>query len=124
MILVQHIGTCVATLVSMLDKLDKTCEAVAAFWTNQAENFDSQGSKMKPVMLRTMKDAVVKKSIPFWTKAKEEMDRYANTISVVDRCFNFVTNAKQSSTKSIELPTLQLTLYIPSNISTRRITGE
>ena len=108
----------------MLDKLDKTCEAVAAFWTNQAENFDSQGSKMKPVMLRTMKDAVVKKSIPFWTEAKEEMDRYANTISVVDRCFNFVTNAKQSSTKSIELPTLQLTLYIPSNISTRRITGE
>ena len=117
MILVQHIGTCVATLVSMLDKLDKTCEAVAAFWTNQ-------GSKMKPVILRTMKDAVVKKSIPFWTEAKEEMDRYANTISVVDRCFNFVTNAKQSSTKSIELPTLQLTLYIPSNISTGRITGE
>ena len=100
----------------MLDNLEKTCEAVAGFWTNQAENFDSQGAKMNPLLLRAMKDVTVKKSISFWTEAKGEMDHYAQTISVVDRCFNFVTSKKQSSIRSIKLPTLELTLQIPSNI--------
>ena len=112
----QEIGDHIVILVGMLDNLEKTCEAVAGFWTNQAENFDSQGAKMNPLLLRAMKDVTVKKSISFWTEAKGEMDRYVQTISVVDGCFNFVTSTKQSSIRSIKLPTLELTLQIPSNI--------
>ena len=112
----QKIGDYVVTLVDMLDNIEKTCEAVAGFWTNQAENFDSQGAKMNPLLLTSLKHVIVKKSISFWTEAKGEIDRYAQTISVVDRCFNFVTSTKQGSTRSIELTTLELTLHIPSNI--------
>ena len=112
----QEIGDHVVTLVDILDNLEKTCENVAGFWTNQSEIFDSQGAKMNPLLLSAMKDATVKKSISFWTEAKGEMDCYAKTISVVDRCFNFVTSTKQNSTRSVELPTLELTLHIPSNI--------
>lgn len=115
----QFVASKAGTLVKVLGKLEETCEAIAAFWTMEADKFDSQGAKMKTnqvKMLKHMKGAVVKNNIAFWTKAKDEMDRYVTAMSVVNNCFNFVTDAKPPAAKSINFANLELDLHIPATI--------
>ena len=115
----QFVASKAGTLVTVLGKLKETCEAIAAFWTEEADKFDSQGARMKTThakMLKYMKGAVVKNNIAFWTKAKDEMDRYVTAMSVVNNCFNFVTDAKPPAAKSINFANLELDLHIPATI--------
>ena len=72
-------------------------------------------------MLKTMKGVVVKNNIKFWTEAKDRMERYVTAMSVINNCFNFVTNAKPPTAQSVGLPNLQLTLHVPSSINVKTI---
>lgn len=108
-------------LVGILSDLEKTCDAIATFWTCQADNFDSQGAKMatnQAVMIKWMKSDTAKKNIAFWTKAKEELDTYSTMASIE---LDFVSKARLQQTNVYGLPTLALNLRIPANIDTRRI---
>ena len=103
-------------LVKVLGKLEETCEFIGAFWTIQADDFDSKGAEMainQVKMIKIMKEVVIKKSITFWTKAKEDMDHYCTAMSVINNCFNFVTEAKPPAAQSFNLPNLELTLHVP-----------
>ena len=104
----QFVADKAGTLVKVLGKLEETCEAVAAFWSIEAEKFDSQGAKMKKnqvTMLKAMKGVVVKNNLSFWKKAKDEMDRYVTAMSVVNNCFNFLTDANRKLHSPSNLPT-------------------
>ena len=50
----QSVAGKAATLVKVLGKLEETCEAVAAFWTMEADKFDSQGAKMKTSQVKML----------------------------------------------------------------------
>lgn len=124
----QFVAGKAATLVKVLGKLEETCEAVAAFWTMEADKFDSQGAKMKTgqakmVMMKGMKGSVVKNNIAFWKTAKDEMDRYVTAMSVINNCFNFVTEAKPPAAKSIKFANLEMELHVPAAIDIKAITG-
>ena len=123
--LIQFVASKAATLVKVLGKLEETCEVIAAFWTMQAENFDSQGAKMKTsqvVMLKTMKGVVIKNNLTFWTKAKADMDRYATAMSVINNSFNFVTEARRPNGEYLTLPAIDLTINLPPGVDTKAIT--
>ena len=123
-ILFQFIASKAMTLVQVLGKLEETCEGIAAFWTMEAENYDSQGAKMatnQVKMVKSMKGAVVKNNIKFWTEAKERMDKYATAMSVINNSFNFVTDAKPPKGKSFGLPNLELTLSVPASVDLKAI---
>ncbi len=103
-------------LVKVLGKLEETCEYIGAYWTEKANDFDSKGTDMatnQAKMIKFMKKAVTKKSILFWTKAKEDMDRYCTAMSVINNSFNFVTEAKPPAAQSFHLPNIELTLHVP-----------
>ena len=115
----QFIAGKAAELVQVLSRLESTCEAIAAFWTVEAENFESQGSKMaknQTKMVESLKEIVVGDNIAFWTKAKDEMDRYVIAMSAVNNCFNFVTEAKPPKAQSVELTGLGITLKVPKGV--------
>ena len=112
--------------MKVLGKLEETCEAVAAFWLMEAEAFDSQGGKMRVnqvAMLKGMKRVVVKDNLPFWKKAKDEMDRYITAMSVVNNCFNFLTDATPQAAQSIKFADLELDLHLPAAIDVKAITA-
>ena len=120
----QFIAGKAAELVQVLSRLESTCEAIAAFWTVEAENFESQGSKMaknQKLMIASLKDVIVGDNIKFWTKAKEEMDRYVIAMSEVNNCFNFVTEAKRPKTQPIELPGLGISLRVPKSVDVKAL---
>lgn len=122
----QVVAEKAATLVKVLGKLEETCEAVAAFWTMEADKFDSQGAKMKNsqvAMLKGMKGMVVKDNISFWKKAKEEMDCYVTAMSVINNCFNFTTAAKPPAGRAIKFANLDLEFHVPTDINIKKITG-
>ena len=105
--------------MQVLSKLETTCEAVATFWTVEAENFASQCSKMainQTEMIGSLPEVVVGDNIAFWTKAKDDMDRYVIAMSQVNNCFNFVTEAKRPPTQSVELTGLGISLRVPRSI--------
>ena len=119
-IILQFVASKAATLVNVLGKLEETCEAVAAFWMMEADNYDSQGAKMatnQAKMITHMKGVVVKNNIAFWTEAKERMERYVAAMTVINNCFNFVTDAKPPMAQSFGLPNIELTLHVPSTIN-------
>ena len=96
---------------------------MAAFWIKEADNYDSQGGKMatnQTGMIESMKGVVVKDNIAFWTEAKDRMERYVAAMTVINNCFNFVTNAKPPTAKSFGLPNLDLTLHVPSSIDIKK----
>ena len=120
----QFIATKAKTLVEVLGKLEETCEAIAAFWTMEAENYDSQGAKMaknQVTMVKHMKSVVVKNNIKFWSEAKGRMDKYATAMSVINNSFNFVTDAKRPRGQPVKLPNLDLTLSIPNGVNLKAI---
>ena len=122
----QFVASKAADLVRVLGKLEETCEAIAAFWTMEADKFDSQGAKMKTSqvkMLKGMKGAVCKNNIAFWSKTKDEMDRYVTAMSVINNCFNFVTNAKPPTAQSKKFANLDLELHLPASVNVKAITG-
>ena len=92
-------------MVNMLGELEKICDNLTAFWTSEADNFDSQGGKMatnQMAMIKSMKSVLAQKNVDFWMKAKEEMNHYAAMV--------------KPETKMIYLPTHGLNLCIPSFI--------
>jgi len=112
----------------VLGKLEETCDLIAAFWTMEADKFDSQAGKMgttqaKQITLKAkvMRDKVVKNNLEFWTKAKEDMDRYATAMSVINNSFNFETRARPSVGQSFTFKELEFTLRLPAHIDTKRI---
>ena len=105
--------------MEVLGKLEATCEVIATFWTIEAENYDSQGAKMATnhvKMVKTMKGVVVKNNIKFWSEAKERMEKYIASMSVINNCFNFVTDARPPKGQSFGLPNLELTLSVPASV--------
>lgn len=126
-ILLQIIASKASELVEVLTNLETISEAIAAFWTDEANKFDAQGAKMgttHAVMVKkTLKGRVVKDNIAMWTKAKDELDRYATAMSVINNRFNFVTKAKPPTAQSFGLPNLDLILHIPSSIDVKAITA-
>ena len=124
--LLQFVASKAANLVRVLGKLEETCEAITAFWVMEADKFDSQGAKMKTgqaAMIKAgMKSKVYKDNISVWTKAKDELDRYATAMSVVNNSFNFVTNAKPPTGQSIKFANLDLELHLPAAVDVKVIT--
>ena len=122
----QFVASKAAKLVNVLGKLEETCEAIAAFWTMEADKFDAQGAKMKTnhaVMIKGMKGKVCKDNIAYWNKTKDELDRYATAMSVINNCFNFVTDAKPPTAQSIKFANLDLDLHLPPAIDVKEITA-
>ena len=115
--------------MEVLGKLEETCEAVAAFWTMEADRFASQGAKMKTgqaTMLKskskTMRSKAIENNIQFWTKAKDEMDRYVTAMSVINNSFNFQTEAKPPRAQSFGFKELEFSLSLPASINVKAIT--
>ena len=94
----------------------------------EALNYDSQGVKMagnQDTMIKVgLKGAIVKDNIKFWKEAKERMDEYATAMSVINNCFNFVTEAKPPRGKPFGLPNLDLTLSILDSVDLKAIDHE
>ena len=110
--------------MQVLGKLEETSEAIATFWTMEAENYDSQGAKMATnhvKMVKSMKGVVVKNNIKFWTEAKKQMEKYITSMAAINNCFNFVTDAKPPRGQEFVLPELDLELSIPSSINLKAI---
>ena len=104
-------------LVGVLGKLEETCEKVGGFWTEQAENFSSQGAKMatnQVKMIKQMRGVVSKNNTAFWTKAKSDMDHYVNAMSVVNDRFKLVTEATPPAAKSLTFSSIKLILHVPT----------
>ena len=92
----------------------------------EADKFDSQGAKMKTshaVMIKGMKGKVCKDNIAFWSKTKDELDRYVTAMSVINNCFNFVTNAQPPAAQSIKFANLDLDLHLPAFVDVKAITA-
>ena len=122
----QFIAAKAGQLIVILGKMEETCEAIAAFWTEEAENYAAQGAKMatnQATMVKQMKGVVVKNNVKFWKEAKERMDRYASAMNVINNSFNFVTDARPAEAQVFVLESLELTLHIPSTIDVKAITG-
>ena len=122
----QFIAAKAGQLIVILGKMEETCEAIAAFWTEEAENYAAQGAKMatnQATMVKQMKGVVVKNNVKFWKEAKERMDRYASAMNVINNSFNFVTDARPAEAQVFGLESLKLTLHIPSTIDVKAITG-
>ena len=122
----QFIAAKAGQLIVILGKMEETCEAIAAFWTEEAENYAAQGAKMatnQVTMVKHMKGVVVKNNVKFWKEAKERMDRYASAMNVINNSFNFVTDARPAEAQVFVLESLELTLHIPSTIDVKAITG-
>ena len=85
--------------------MEEVCDAIAAFWTWQTDNFDSQGAKMRTnqakmiKMSTSIRKVVVKNNITFWTKTKEELDLYIASMSESNDSFSFsfVTESRRST---------------------------
>ena len=124
----QFVASKAAKLVNVLGKLEETCEAIAAFWTMEADKFDSQGAKMETgqaTMIEVgMKDQVCEDNIAYWTKTKDELDRYVTAMSVINNCFNFATNAKPPTGQSIKFANLDLNLHLPAAVDVKAITDK
>lgn len=113
---VQFVASRAATLIAVLVKLEEACEAVAAFWTIEADNYDSQGAKMLTNQTRMPSGPVAKNNLTFWKEAKQRMDRYAIAMGVINNSFNFGTDEKPFPRQVFDLPSLQFTLHVPSYI--------
>lgn len=101
--------------------MEEVCELIAAFWTMEAEKFDSQGAKMKTsqssmIKFKSMRANVIKKNLKFWKEAKEDMDRYVTAMSVINNSFNFVTDATPPTSKSVRFEAIDLTLTLPRSV--------
>ena len=113
--------------MNALKNLESISEAIATFWTIEADNFAAQGAKMKTtqiVMIASMKGTVVKNNITFWTKAKEELDRYAIAMSAINNSFNFKTEAKPPTAQPLDFAKLDLTLHLPSTVDIKAIAAD
>lgn len=97
---------------------------MAAFWTMEADNYDSQGAKMQTNQTKMPSGPVAKNNLTFWKAAKDRMDRYAIAMSVINNSFNFVTEAKPLPTKTFALPNLEFTLHVPNNIDIQKAIEE
>lgn len=116
-LLMQFIANKAKDLVGYLKNLEKVSELVAAFWSSKADDFESKAGEMSENQVHTidvMKEAVSQDGIEFWTKAKDEMDRYASAMSVINNSFNFLTEAKPDKEKPFHMSHLNLTLSVPS----------
>ena len=129
--MLQFVAKKAVTLLEVLGKLEETCDLIASFWTMEADKFDAQAGKMgtaqaKQIVMKSkvMRDKVVKDNLQFWTKAKEEMDRYAIAMSVINNSFNFQTEAKPSVGQSFKFKELEFTLRLPAHIDTKAITAK
>ena len=116
------VGNSVVKLMGVLTNMASMNDAMATFWTIQADNFCAQAGKMKvsqPLMIRTMKSMVGDDNIAVWTTAKDELERYAVVMSMISNCFNYTTEAKPSPREPLSLPNLDLTLHVPSGVIVR-----
>ena len=52
----------------------------------------------------------------FWTKAREDMDRYVQAMSVVNNCYNFETDAKGPEVKMVTYDKLDFVLHVPKSV--------
>ena len=77
--------------------------------------------KNQALMIAALKDKIVKDNIDFWTKAKEEMDRYVVAMSAVNNCYNFVTEAKPSEVQKVEYKQLDIILRVPTSVQIKAI---
>jgi hypothetical protein len=107
-------------LIQVIEKMEETCEAVAAFWTVEAQNYNSQVEAMKintAEVRQTMKGAVIDKNIKAWIEQKRFMEQFVADMSVICNSYNFETTAKRPKTQSITFVNLDLTLRVPSTIT-------
>ena len=72
-------------------------------------------------VVKTMMGVVIKNNIKFWSKAKERMEKYIASMSDINNCFNFVTDARPPMGQSFDLPNLELTLSVPASVNLRAI---
>ena len=93
-------------LLDEFDKLDGICEAVAAFWTIEANRFDSQGAKLKTGQAtqlksqsKTLREKAIENNVQFWTKARDDVKHYAAAMSAINDSFNFQTEVKPLTTR-------------------------
>lgn len=103
----------------MLTSLESTCEAVATNWTMQSDNFQSQGATMAKnhvTMMRTMKSVVGRKNVLFWTNAMESLKTFAMEMNKINNSFNLKTAATPPRTQIFNLPTIDLTVRVPSTL--------
>ena len=112
--------------MEVLGKMEETCEIVAAFWTKEKEQYSSHGNKMAKkdtLLLKGMKNAVVKKNIEVWSNAKVRMDHYADAMSVISNKFNFASRAKPTLVHKFTLKSLELILHVPKHLNVKAITN-
>ena len=73
-------------------------------------------------MIKFLTDKVAKDNIKFWTEAKNDLVLYADAVTVIGNCFNFVTSAKPPSSMNFTVRHLDFTLHIPTTIDVKAIT--
>ena len=114
-------------IFNVLEKMESTCNCIAAFWTLQAENFSTQGTKIalnQKLLVQAAKELVMRDNIEFWKKAKDHMKDYATTMVAITNSFNFSATAIPLETQKCSLVNLQLTLNVPSSVNTQEIFTE
>lgn len=122
----QYIASKAGTLLEVLNNMESICEFVAAFWTSEKEQYSSHGNRMVKqgtILLKVMKNAVIKKNIEVWSKAKVRMDNYADAMSVISNKFNFVSRAKPTLVHKFTLNNLELVLHVPKHLNIKAITN-
>ena len=74
---------------------------------------------MTDKMITLMKTVIVPKNVKFWKEVKQEIDRYAAVISIVDQHFQVKGKIEQGSLKCITFHETSLSLNVPTTVDTR-----
>ena len=77
--------------------------------------------KNQALMIESLGETILKNNKEFWTKAKEEMDRYVVAMSAVNNCYNFVTDAKAPETQVVEYNQLDLSIRVPMSVDIKAL---
>ena len=102
----------------MLLTLETTCEAIGTFWIVEAGKFSSQGANLSTNQQFMKTEKVAELNKEFWTKAKEDIDRYVQAMSVINNCYNFETDANGPELKMVTYDKLDFVLYVPTSVNT------
>ena len=106
-------------LIRFLHKVEEACEIIVSFWTIESDKFLNLNETMKTNHAKTMEfltSAMVEENIEFWTKAKEDLDLYANAMNVIAKCCKFTTSATPPKGEPFRCVNLDFELSIPSDM--------
>ena len=85
----------------------------------ESDKFLIQGGKMKTnhaKMIKSLTSAVTKENIDYWTKAKKELNLYAEATNEIANCCNFNTSARPPIGEPFHCANLDFTLSIPADV--------